>query len=66
MKITVRSDSMKMDAAARALIIKALNDAAKLWLTCAGTQTNNQIDALLADVGNAKAFATLMEPKAES
>ncbi len=63
MKITVRGESVKMDPEARTLIIKALNEVATMWLVSASTQSPNTAQATLADVGNVKAFATLLEPK---
>lgn len=63
MKLTVRGDNIKVDAEARQLIIKALDDAASGWLVAATNFSGADQAKTLADVGNVKAFATLMAPK---
>lgn len=65
MKLTVRGDNIKVDAEARQLIIKALNDAATSWLKhiAGGTADSPATQKTLADVGNVKGFASLLEPK---
>lgn len=66
MQIKVRGDNVKLDAEARALIIKGLNAAAEGWLHCAADSPVGERFETLADVGNVKAFATLLEPKPDS
>lgn len=65
MAITIRGDSVKMDAETRALVIDALHSSAAQWLVEASKAHGADATKLLEKAGNAKATAILLTPKVE-
>jgi hypothetical protein len=65
MAISIRGDSIKMDADTRALVIDALHTSAAAWLVDATKAHGADATKLLEKAGNAKATAILLTPKVE-